>query len=346
MADTEKQAAAPASEGLTEEAATARIMGLLGEDEPDETEEQPTAKKAAKAAPTLDADEEPAEEDETEASDDDDASDDDAPDDDDDDAEDAPDEPTRYKVKIGDEEQEVTLEELTKGYLRQADYTRKTQAHAAERKKFEQEELPAVKQERQQIAEKLALVEQILQAQAPAEPDWAALRAEDPQAYAVARADWQAIKEQQEAIAAERQAAMEKVQRDQADALQKHLDAERGKLMAAIPEWSDAEVAKKDRAALVETAHGLGFTDEEIGQVLDHRVFLLLRKAAAYDRLQAEKPAVAQKIQQVKAATPGAAGSAKRGRPTEVERARSRFRQTGSAEDAALVLERLINAGG
>ncbi|MEM7827799.1 MAG: hypothetical protein QW561_00510 [Candidatus Aenigmatarchaeota archaeon] len=45
----------------------------------------------------------------------------------------------KYKVKVGDEEIEVTLDELMKGYLRQSDYTKKTQALAEERKKLENE---------------------------------------------------------------------------------------------------------------------------------------------------------------------------------------------------------------
>ena len=43
----------------------------------------------------------------------------------------------RYYVKIDGEEQEVTLEELRNGYQRQADYTRKSQALAEQRKAYE-----------------------------------------------------------------------------------------------------------------------------------------------------------------------------------------------------------------
>ena len=43
-----------------------------------------------------------------------------------------------YTVKVDGEEIEVTKEELLKGYMRQADYTRKTQALAEDRKKFTQ----------------------------------------------------------------------------------------------------------------------------------------------------------------------------------------------------------------
>lgn len=46
-------------------------------------------------------------------------------------------EPT-FKVKIDGEDKELTQEELVRGYLRQADYTRKTQALAEERKRLEE----------------------------------------------------------------------------------------------------------------------------------------------------------------------------------------------------------------
>ncbi len=45
-----------------------------------------------------------------------------------------------YVVKIDGEEQQVTLEELQKGYQRQADYTRKTQEIAVERERLQQAE--------------------------------------------------------------------------------------------------------------------------------------------------------------------------------------------------------------
>jgi hypothetical protein len=45
-----------------------------------------------------------------------------------------------YTVKIDGQEHEVTLEELQKGYQRQADYTRKTQEVASERERLQQAE--------------------------------------------------------------------------------------------------------------------------------------------------------------------------------------------------------------
>lgn len=44
----------------------------------------------------------------------------------------------KYKVKVDGEEIEVTQEELLRGYMRQKDYTQKTQALAEQRRQFEQ----------------------------------------------------------------------------------------------------------------------------------------------------------------------------------------------------------------
>ncbi len=44
--------------------------------------------------------------------------------------------PQTYKVKVGDTEQSVTLEDLQSGFMRQADYTRKTQEVAQQRQRL------------------------------------------------------------------------------------------------------------------------------------------------------------------------------------------------------------------
>lgn len=46
----------------------------------------------------------------------------------------------KYKVKVDGQEVEVTQEELLRGYMRQSDYTRKTQALANERQRYEQQQ--------------------------------------------------------------------------------------------------------------------------------------------------------------------------------------------------------------
>ena len=45
--------------------------------------------------------------------------------------------PSTYTIKVDGEEHEVTLDELRNGYQRQADYTRKSQSLAEQRKAYE-----------------------------------------------------------------------------------------------------------------------------------------------------------------------------------------------------------------
>jgi hypothetical protein len=56
--------------------------------------------------------------------------------------------PQTFTIKVGNEEQQVTLEDLQSGYLRQADYTRKTQDLAAQRQRLAQAEAIAAALER------------------------------------------------------------------------------------------------------------------------------------------------------------------------------------------------------
>lgn len=55
-----------------------------------------------------------------------------------------PQEPETYVVKVNGQEQEVTLDELLNGYMRNQDYTRKTQALAEERRNLQYVQQPQV----------------------------------------------------------------------------------------------------------------------------------------------------------------------------------------------------------
>lgn len=55
-----------------------------------------------------------------------------------------PTEPETFVVKVNGQEQEVTLDELLHGYMRNQDYTRKTQALAEERRNLQYQQVPQV----------------------------------------------------------------------------------------------------------------------------------------------------------------------------------------------------------
>lgn len=256
------------------------------------------------------------------------------------DTEEEPPEPRTHRVKVDGEEIEVTEEELHKGYSRTADYTRKTQALAEERKTFQGEQT-AVRTERAQYAERLASLEQAIRAVTPAEPDWVTLARENPTEYAAQRAAWDEHKRQLAEIASERETAEQTVQEDHQRAASEYLNAERARFLEAIPAWKDAAVAKREKGEMVAFAKGLGYTDAEISGVADHRVLLLLRKAMLHDRAEKSKPDVKKVIEKVVVTKPGAGHAAKRPPASNFTRAKQRLAQTGSVKDAALAFEQL-----
>lgn len=253
-----------------------------------------------------------------------------------------PEQPKTFKAKVDGQDVEVTLDEALAGYSRTADYTRKTQKLADDRKAFEVEQ-NAIRAERQQITAKLAEVEQTFAG--VQEPDWDKLLAEDPTSFPLIHATWQRHKEQLAAVQQQRQLYEQQLRNDAAQQFQAHLAAEAGKLSAAIPEWSDAEVAKQEKAKLVDYAHVLGFSNDELAGIADHRAMIVLRKAMLFDAAEQAKADAAKKakpkIDKVKAATPGPSSETRR-ETSELTRRKQRLAKTHSVDDAASIIELML----
>lgn len=251
-----------------------------------------------------------------------------------------PETPKTRKLKIGDSEVEVTDDELEKGYLRTADYTRKTQA-LAEQRKAQEAEFTAVRAERQQYATDLVKLSEALGKTAPQEPDWDKLAVENPEEFVSMRQAWDKFTKQRAAVDAEAAAAIAKVQADQQAAHKEMLEAERSKLIEIIPEWVDSSVAKKEMGELSKFAESIGFTKEQVSQVFDHRLVLLLRKASLFDKAEKAKPEVQKKIERVKVATPGSRIEQKPN--AKLTQSKKRLAQTGRVQDAAALLEQMLD---
>lgn len=331
--------ATPPSGSLDE--AQSAIVGLLSEpeDRPAPTDRQPEPSKAspsteqAPAAPAPESAEDDAESpadseagSEQEA---DDASDETLP---------PQSPPVRFTMPDG-EVVEMTEEEARQHLLRGRDYTQKTQKLAEERKRFETEELQAVRQERQQYAETLGQLAEAIRALQPAEPEWSTI---PPEQLPQRLQEWRSTQKHLEQIQGERQrlAALEAEaqQRDLAAILQQ----ERTKLHAAIPDLADPEKGKALEAQYVTYAEKFGWTPDELRSVPDHRLLVLLDKAMRYDQQQAKAPTIQNKIERALVTPkPGAKTTAKpRDRFAE---AKNRLRDSGSTEDAAAAIAHLLD---
>jgi hypothetical protein len=247
--------------------------------------------------------------------------------------------PQTFTVKVDGKEVDVTLDELQKGYSRTQDYTRKTQQIAEVRKQVEQE-TQAVRAERQQYAQLLGALQAQLQSSEP-QVDLERLYNEDPIEWVRQK---EVLRERQEkayAIHAEQQRLSYVGQQEQHRAMQEHLESQKDALLAALPEWKDPKKAKAEKALVLESAKSVGFSDDDLKSVYDHRLVLLLRKAAMYDQMVSKRQGIKPVVNNgPRPAKPGAAGRVST--TTESTRAKQRLAKTGRVDDAASAIELLL----
>ena len=218
--------------------------------------------------------------------------------------------PQVFSVKVDGKEVNVTLDELQKGYSRTQDYTRKTQQIAEVRKQTEVE-LQAVRAEREQYAQLLSALESQVQQVAQPNIDWDRLYQEDPIEWVRQREVMRDNQEKAAAIQSEQQRLSQLSQQEQAQFL------------------------------LVEFGQKIGFTPDELKNVVDHRAVLMLRKAALYDQMMSKRGNIKPVVNNgPRPAKPGAAGRVSN--TTEAVRAQQRVAKTGRVDDAANAIFQLL----
>jgi hypothetical protein len=220
---------------------------------------------------------------------------------DDEDAEDTPAPDRKLKVTVKGEdgtEQEIEVDEseLVKGYQRQADYTRKTQELAqrehqaveilkAKHDEFAQEYLTKAEASRAAIVQLAGLRSPEEMAQL-AQTDPAAWVAENQRQQSI----YSVLSQLDQQIATERQAIelrnQQQIQQARAEMFQRS--------------WAELQKDGIDRDRLAKAYQDVsktyGFTQEELGQVLDHRQVRVMLDALAYRQLKEQKPAVQKKV--------------------------------------------------
>jgi len=248
--------------------------------------------------------------------------------------------PQVFSVKVDGKEVEVTLDELQKGYSRTQDYTRKTQ-QIAEVRKATEAELQAVRAEREQYAQLLSALEAQVQQVAQPNIDWDRLYQEDPIEWVRQREVMRDNQEKAAAIQSEKQRLAQLSQQEQAQFMQQRLQHEQEALLAAIPDWKDAKKAQAEKALLMDFGQKIGFTPDELKNVVDHRAVLMLRKAALYDQMMSKRGNIKPVTNNgPRPAKPGAAGRVSN--TTEAVRAQQRVAKTGRVDDAANAIFQLL----
>jgi hypothetical protein len=303
------------------------ILGLMGNEEGSE-QEQPESQSESNDSEAESEEIEAQAEDESEVEQD--------------EGEDEQEEPPKYRVKAAGEEREVTLDELIKSYQLGTDYTKKSQAVAEERKvvEAERQRIEEARYLRDQYAERLQVIEQMLNQQ-PETENLDYLKETDPIGYAVKVAELSQREKQLAQVRAEQARIAEQQQREQQEQLGQVVQAESRKLAEVIPEYADPQKGEALRRELREFGMKAGFSDQELANVYDSRAVLTLWKAMQYDKLQSAKPGITKKVNEAPKVIKSGVSQPRDGND-EMKKLKARAKQTGRVADAAKAFERFL----
>lgn len=243
-----------------------------------------------------------------------------------------------FTVKVSGQELKVTLDELKKGYSRDADYRRKTEELSFEKKQFQSE----TEQQRQDYSKRFTELNQILaftQQQLNSEisnVDLNKLYEEDPvEATKVERQ----IRLKKEKM----MDAANKLQQEQQRQLSGYVQEQQKILAEKMPEFNDAQKASTTKNNLRNFLNSYGFKDAEIGQIYDHRIVMLVNDALKYRNVKNVKP-----VSAAQASKPGkflSSGVKKDSNDMNFQRRKEklgRLKKTGNVKDAASIFYDII----
>ncbi len=254
-----------------------------------------------------------------------------------------------YKVVVDGQEQEVTLDELTKGYSRQSDYTRKTEKLSQDRKSVEELKNEYTRQneeakiKRDQYEQQLHVLSQHLQTSEDS-VDLDQLYRDDPAEYVRAKAEQDRRKELLQASIKEQERIRSEKQEEQSKNYNVYLEQQKILLAEKLPIYADKEKGREFVKNLTNYAKDIGFTDQEINMLVDHRSVIMLANAYRYDKL---KKANLKNKKVTKVSKVVSSSSGKIQDDNEVAKRlkskKANLRKTGKVNDAVSVLQELYS---
>lgn len=225
--------------------------------------------------------------------------------------------------------QTLTIGELKKGYFREADYTRQKQQ--VSQKERDLEALTA------RVTTSVNAIAEFLSKQIPDAPD-ASLAMTDPGRYVREKAQHEAAMVQINAILEQANAPKEVAEKLTAEQRKTLLAEENAKLVEAFPQTATEEGRKKFFETAAGVARELGYSDAEIGEVIDHRMFKLAHYAALGMQAEKARAKAAKKVENKPPVAPQkrqpGANAAKAAKNRE---AMKRLSRTGSIADAMAI---------
>lgn len=251
----------------------------------------------------------------------------------------------KMRIKVNGEERLVSLSEAQKGNQFETDYRQKTSALADERRAFHSERDQHMQQVNQVAATAMASIqaaEQLLMAELN-NPAMSELRATNPAEWNARQTEAQ--QKMQYLHQARNQAQQQYAQTVQAQAAQQeqwlsqYLAEQEKHLETRVPDWTP----ERKTAVAGFLGERYGYTPQEIGGVMDHRLVLMALDAQKGAQMSQQAEQVVAKVKTLpKLQAPGKPKSAITVEAKRVAGLKGRLKQTGHIRDAAKVIESLL----
>lgn len=253
----------------------------------------------------------------------------------------------KYAVMVDGEEEEMTLGEAVRGYIRQKTFHKRLSA-LNEAQIATNNERSTLQQERAAVAQQLNALAEELEAVMPPEPNWDELFKANPQNARNLQKQYDGLRAKITDVRQRRdKAAKEASEKYVADL--KALGDSEFRRFVGLTRWRDGKQAEMGLNAMRTTAKRLGFTDEEVDSTIDSRMLMVLHKAALYDEMVGNRPRPVKDIRRSARTNEERPGKTRKS-STSVARDRNNGRFTqrqpeNSIDAAAAVFERLITPG-
>jgi len=196
-----------------------------------------------------------------------------------------------YKLTVNGQEVEVTLDELRKGYSRQQDYTQKTEKLSQDRKTVDQlkndftRQSEEAKIKRDQYEKQLQVLSEQLKA-SEKKIDLDKLYENDPAEYVRVKAEQDRQKELLNSAIQEKERIQAEKQEEYNRTYSNYLEQQRELLSKKLPIYADKDKGPEFVKNLTNFAKEIGYSDQEISQLVDHRAVMMLANAYRYDKLK------------------------------------------------------------
>ena len=194
----------------------------------------------------------------------------------------------------------ISVQDLKRGFLSQQSFTRGTQENAKEREALAAKNAE-IEQHARSLQEQRDFILQVAQQYVPQPPDRTLLDRSspsfDPITYAALKAEYDDRMDALNKLHHGTKADQERAAKEQERLNSEKRAAEAQRLIEAMPDLAKPEVQKKFWAESIETMAEYGFSQEEMNETIDHRVYRIFRDLTAYRKARNRIPAVKESIQ-------------------------------------------------